>query len=514
MANAAVTNPPTESKTSRKKKGAKNENIQAASSARSRSPGADAAATVNSAEDLPNSGGGDGSLESPYLRELNKNIRNVKKKLNATQKVDSIVAENPNKSLDELLADRKINLDQKTQAQKKPALQQQLGQLEEQIAHYKQFDEDYQKQFATQKAALQSTHADELEKVQETTLATAAAETKKKAKEDLLVLSRFLRAAAAKRQEGDENADENRAFEGVLLLVYGGDANAVTVMEKLIEGAEDKVPAIDGTLLDITCKSAEYFRVLRIVLTRIDKQIHEASAEPATSAFTTEEAWVEEVAQAEPSAPVLEEPIAEDKPHEPASDPTVIHASLTEIEQETVQAPLTNGTSAHVETPTVPEASSIDAGAANAAGEANWETKMSASGTSGPEGWVEIPRDPAETDTGVEATPAAVTSTQSWAEDVPAEKVTAPAQAEAPPNDGFHEVHHNRGRGRGGGPGEFRGRPGGFRGNRGGDGGRGRGRGGYRGEGGGYRGRGGRGGGGGGGGPRGGRGGEGKAPPQ
>lgn len=160
----------------------------------------------------------------------------------------------------------------------------------------------------------------------------------------------------------------------------------------------------------------------------------------------------------------------------------------------------------HVDTPTVPEASSIDAGAANAAGESHWEAKLSASVESGPDSWIEVPRDPAETDTGVAATPAAMTGTQSWAEDVPVEPASAPV-AKSPPaannGDGFHEVHH-RGRGRTGSQGEYhrgggRGRgyrgdrEGGYRGrggfNRGDRGDRGGGEGGYRGGGdGGYRG--------------------------
>ena len=48
------------------------------------------------------------------------------------QKVDSIIAENPGVSLDDLVASRKINNDQKAQALKKPVLQVQLAQLEEQ----------------------------------------------------------------------------------------------------------------------------------------------------------------------------------------------------------------------------------------------------------------------------------------------------------------------------------------------------------------------------------------------
>jgi hypothetical protein len=57
-----------------------------------------------------------------------------------------------------------------------------------------------------------------------------------------------------------------------------------------------------------------------------------------------------------------------------------------------------------------------------------------------------VPRDPMETETPAVAAP--VTSTSSWAEDVQ----DAVATTEAPANgkDGFSEVSHHRGRGRGG----------------------------------------------------------------
>lgn len=173
---------------------------------------------------------------------------------NATQKVDSIVAENPAQTLDELLAARKINQDQKAQAQKKPALQASLAQLEEQVAQYKQFDEDYQKRLATEKAALANSHKDQLDKAKDAATSAAKAESTKEAKDNLLVLSKFLRAAAAKRQGGDETSPENRAFEGALLLVYGGEAGAVAAMESLIVGSEEKVPTVDQVPSEYTCK--------------------------------------------------------------------------------------------------------------------------------------------------------------------------------------------------------------------------------------------------------------------
>ena len=152
------------------------------------------------------------------------------------------------------MSSRKINQDQKAQAQKKPSLQASLAQLEEQIAQYKQFDEDYQKRLTAEKQALESAHKDELEKVKEAVAAEAKAEAQKDAKDSLLMLSKFLRAAAAKRQSGDESSPENRAFEGALLLVYGGEAGAVVAMEQLISGSDDKVPTVDQTPSEFTCK--------------------------------------------------------------------------------------------------------------------------------------------------------------------------------------------------------------------------------------------------------------------
>ena len=211
-----------------------------------------------------------------------------------------------------------------------------------------------------------------------------------------------------------------------------------------------------------------------------DKQVQDLAAD--YTPYAAEEAWAEEVAQSEPAPPS-----AEDVSPAVGSDPTVIHAGLTEIDDQAELA--TDGVSSHVQTPTVPEASNIDAGAANAAAETHWEAKLSASAESGPDGWIEVARDPAETDTGLDATPAGMTSTQSWAEDVPSEPTPAAA---APPvaqpttngGDGFHEVHHGRGRGRNGSQGDYRGGNrgrGGYRGDRGGDGGY-RGRGGPRGD--------------------------------
>ncbi|KAL8756202.1 MAG: hypothetical protein Q9184_004579 [Pyrenodesmia sp. 2 TL-2023] len=416
---AVEANPPVsqESKTAMKKKAkaksvAKDVTVQ---------PTIEAEGSKPNADNVTN--GADGAYESPYMKELYKSIRNVKKKLNATQKVDSIVAENPDQTLDQLLAARKINQDQKAQAQKKPALQASLAQLEEQVAQYKQFDEDYQKRLATEKAALETSHKDELDKVKEAATLAAKAESAKEAKDDLLALSKFLRAAAAKRQGGDETSPENRAFEGALLLVYGGEAAAVAAMESLIVGSDEKVPTVDQVPSEYTYK-----------------QVRDLAFEYAP--YAAEEAWAEDVAQSEPAPP----PVEESSTTEVGTDPTLAHAGLTELD--TTAEPTSNGVSHHVDTPSVPDASNIDAGAANAAAsEPHWEAKLSASADSGPDGWVEVARDPAETDTGTDATPAGLDSAQSWAEDVPADpqwnsgpsepSETAPAASAG--SDGFNE---------------------------------------------------------------------------
>ncbi|KAI9813978.1 MAG: hypothetical protein M1827_003442 [Pycnora praestabilis] len=461
MSTAAVTNPNTqnESKSARKKK-SKIDTSGNDSSVASATPSAEAGLTPVVQEATTN--GVDGNYESPYIKELYKSIRNVNKKLSGTQKVDSILAENPGKSLDELVASRKINNDQKAQALKKPALQASLAQLEEQIAQYKKFDDEYQARLSTEKTALENSHKDELVKVKDAAQAEAKAEAHNVAKENLLVLSKFLRAAAAKRAEGNDTTEESKAFEGALLLVYGGDATAVTAAQNLIDGSEHRVPATDGNLLSIS------FR-----------EVKQLSLDHAP--YAAEEAWAEDVAQSEPVPPPTE-----GTPPPIGTDPTVAHAGLTEIE-DTVQQEATESS----ETPVVIEQSNVDAGAANSAAETQWDTKLSASAESGPDGWVSIPRDPNETETGTAGTPAAFTnnSMQSWADDHPTESTPPPID---PPvavaengSDGFHEVHHGRGgRGRGGAQGEhrggYRGR-GGHRGDRGGEGGH-RGRGGFRGD--------------------------------
>lgn len=198
----------------------------------------------------------DGSSEHPYLRELQKQIRNINKKLSSTQKIDAIIAEHSGVSLDDLVAQRKINHDQKAAALKKPQLQAQLNQLEEQLTHYRQFDTDYQQKLTKQKEELSATHQKELEKFTQEHQAKATSTGATELRQKLLTFSQFLRAAAHRRSlEAEADAEINRAFEGILLLVYGGDDKAVDAALNLIEGSSEQVPSVDGETLSYSCKS-------------------------------------------------------------------------------------------------------------------------------------------------------------------------------------------------------------------------------------------------------------------
>lgn len=170
-------------------------------------------------------------------------------------KVDSILAENPKSSLDDLLASKKINADQKAQASKKPQLQAQLGQLEEQLSQYRKVDSDYQSKLAAEKEALKDKYEGQLNEVRNSAKKEAEADLKTAVRQKLLLFSQFLRAAAAKRViEEEADTEESKAFEGALLLVYGGDDKAVEAAENIVEGTEETVPSTEGQPLNIKCE--------------------------------------------------------------------------------------------------------------------------------------------------------------------------------------------------------------------------------------------------------------------
>jgi hypothetical protein len=85
--------------------------------------------------------------------------------------------------------------------------------------------------------------------------AEAVAEASKEQYSNMLLLSQFLRLAAAKRaEEPDSEVDANQALEGVLLQVYSGDNTAVETMIKLIKGSLDSTYSTSGIKLQTTCR--------------------------------------------------------------------------------------------------------------------------------------------------------------------------------------------------------------------------------------------------------------------
>ena len=366
----------------------------------------------------------------------------------ASSKADAVIADNPDVTLDDLVAAKKLNQDQKAQVLKKPALQAQLKQYEEQVIQFRKVEKDLGDRFAAEKAHLRELHQAELAATREEVTAEANKTLSKKLDEDLLVLSQFLHAAAAKRQTAEAESEEGRAFEGALLLVYQGNNASLTTLKNLIAGSDDKVTSTLGEPLDYTFA-----------------QIKQSSIDDAPP---LEETFEEEPSD-NPEAPVVEADNGDMTA--PVTDPTVARAGLTELADTDTKPTAMNGVP-EVEQMTSPEQSSVTAEAANAVAENSWDAQASVltneSGTG--EGWVEIPRDPAETETGVIATPAAKHGGNSWAEEVT--EVTETEEKASAENDGFEQVVHHgnrdRGRGRGRG-GDFRGRGrgDGFRGGRG-----------------------------------------------
>lgn len=216
------------------------------------------------------------------LTELARSIRNTSKKivshpyslhhmfhpwltrylqLNAS-KTQSIILENKDKTIEQLLAAKIINADQKRQVDNKPALEAELARTEDQLAQVLKLDEEWRATVASVKADTEKklTEKHEQDKAEAVADAVAEAESKTKAavsqtlEDGFLVLSQFLRLAADRRLESENStADADLAVEGVLLKVYSGDDNAVAAISKLYHGSDDTTTAIDGTELATTC---------------------------------------------------------------------------------------------------------------------------------------------------------------------------------------------------------------------------------------------------------------------
>ena len=353
----------------------------------------------------------------------------------ASSKADAVIADNPGQTLDDLVAAKKLNADQKAQVLKKPALQLQLAQYEEQVTQVRKIEKDCEERFLSERKDLQDHHQRDLLVARQEAATLARKTHAENLDQNLLTLSRFLHAAAAKRASEDSDSPEAKAFEGALLSVYQGNTTSVTTLKSLIEGMQESVTSTDGETLEYTFAQI--------------KQSAIGSAPPLEEP-TEEETTV---------VHAFDQP---DSPSAPATDPTVAHAGLTEIE-DTLSMPIgTNGV-AYSDTMQMPEQASVTAEAANAVAESSWDPQASAmtSDSGNAEGWVEVPRDPAETDTGLTATPAAQHNSSNWADEV-AEGNPANQGKIGGEGDGFEQVVHQHrergGRVRGGRGGEFRGR--------------------------------------------------------
>ncbi|KIV99128.1 uncharacterized protein PV09_09160 [Verruconis gallopava] len=431
-----------ESKSAHKKK------AKAATDATSSTPDGDRSGSVAGLDSDLKTEGASGA-ENPYIRDLQKRIRNINKKLTATSKLDTILSENPGKSLDELVAARIINPDQKAQALKKPSLQAELVAVEDQLVRAKEMEAQHQDALNRERELLKSQHTKELQEMKQATEARVKLEAEQAFKIKLLTFGRFLKAAAARRSEGEEELDlDGRAFEGVLSNVYTGDVSAVEAIEKLINGVNEKIRDYIGEM-DVT-----YARIKELTLKEVpveDEDPWSAKAEvpvdslAATTCITSDDAL----------------------PY--SADPTISNAALTKMgDAKTIP----NGQSAEIDVQTItPATGDIGKNAGNVAAEEQWDAKPAGESSAGMEDSYEIVPRPTDEVENKQTTPTAPASTQSWAEEAHAAANNGQA-ASTNGNDGFHEVTHrgprqhrgwgpgDRGRGRGSGRGNFRGRGG------------------------------------------------------
>ncbi|TQS38694.1 hypothetical protein Golomagni_00792 [Golovinomyces magnicellulatus] len=391
-------------------------------------------------------------LENSYIRELQKNIRNVNKKITNASKVDNVISENPDMTLDELVAARKINADQKAQILKKPALQASLAQLEEQVAQYTLLDVEFRTRSQNEKNALEKTLKEVASRELEEALAAAKIEAKELARkhleESLLLLSQFLKLAAIRRAEEEAaELEESKALEGLLAQVYSGDANAVVAMLNLIDGSEETLTSVNGEPLKVTYAQLK------------------ATSKAQVPYFENEDL-------------ITESKVLASKDQSTQGDSTTAYVEL-EQSNATNSSTITNGlTESHQtqETKDDPEIFSQDAKvlAENTSGNGN---DLSQS-----QEWVKVPSNiKSETEPETLSNVPAPVKSQNWADDQPDIISKKPTPTAPAPSDGFQEIQRNRGgrssrgrysdghRGRGNHRGEGprgRGRGGSHRGNR------------------------------------------------
>ncbi|KAG6200396.1 hypothetical protein E4U35_006217 [Claviceps purpurea] len=384
----------------------------------------------------------DEGYESPYIRELQKNIRNLNKKITNASKTDSILSQHAGIPLDELVSSRIINTDQKAQIEKKPALQAQLVQLEEQLVQYQKIHEQYRSRAVAEKAEWEKS----LEKDKADAVSKAQIGFQQSLRDSFLTLSQFLRLAAYRREEASETeseenqSTESQAIEGVLMAIYTGDDNAVSSMLKLVHGTDDKVLNVSGETLQTS------YAIVKSLAEESRSPLYEDSLQPEGVAA---EATVADAASAPAAA-------------------TEAAGGASTVGTQAVSH-LNGQVNGHVNGEEPTNGVTVTGDAAKALAESQGKTKNGISqertskAESGPNG----------------SPPPADKQSQSWADDQPEPASQKPHSSPNGTHDGFHSVQRNKsrqepdgsGNRRGRGRGEYRGR-GGHRGD-----GRGRGRG-------------------------------------
>ncbi|KAG6016534.1 hypothetical protein E4U43_003573 [Claviceps pusilla] len=356
----------------------------------------------------------DEGYESPYIKEL-QNFFGLK--TNAS-KTDSILRQHVGTPLEELVISRVINTDQKVQIEKKPALQAQLTQMEQQLAQFQKVHEQYRSRAAADKAEWEKS----LEKAKEDAVSETKAGFQQSLKDSLLTLSQFLRLAAYRREEASEpESDESQAIEGVLLAIYAGDENAVSSMLKLVQGTDDKVFSVPGEELQTT------YSVVKTLATEYKTPLCEGTPQPDGA---PPEASVTDAA---PAPAVDGEATAE-----------IAAGEASTVGEQDVSA---NG--------------SVTVDAASAMAESHCDTE---NGLSASQEWVDVkvPHESSEAETQPDASPlsppAATTQSKSWADDQPEQAALEPHSNPNEAHDGFHSVPRNKSRQDREGSGSWRGR--------------------------------------------------------
>lgn len=106
--------------------------------------------------------------------------------------------------------------------------------------------------FAGERANLIKQHRTELAHAREDGAVEATSILSKKREEELLFLIHFLYTAAVRTNREEIKTEEDRAFDGALLLVYQGNDIALTALKDLIAGSSKKVTSEEGELLEVT----------------------------------------------------------------------------------------------------------------------------------------------------------------------------------------------------------------------------------------------------------------------